>query len=249
VHWAVLAIRCSLPLEPEFLQWSKSQVVQMSSADASSANIAVIMKIELFKAALGLLVSVITLALGWLVGQRLTMNWNLVQKLRETEIENIHQFHLVYGEFRELSKTWRLVKKDEVVAEAERPGIRWILLTRACALESKVESINIKLATEKMMHDENLRALGLFRQAIQRLRESVRDETITPSSSRGIDYEYFNHLAARVATLISCAPEGPRPDAERSSKQLSKIANVTLQEFDDSLALYTKNYLQESQYF
>jgi hypothetical protein len=206
------------------------------------------MKIESFKAALGLLVSVITLALGWLVGQRLTINWNLVQKHRETEIENIHQFHLVYGEFRELSKTWRLVKKDEAVTETERPGIRWMLLTRACALESKVESINIKLATEKIIRDdENLRALGLFRQAIQRLRESVRDETITPSSSRGIDYEYFNHLVARVATLISCAPEGPRPDAERSSKQLSKIANVTLQKFDAGLALYTKNYLKQSQ--
>jgi hypothetical protein len=206
------------------------------------------MKIESFKAALGLLVSGITLALGWLVGQRLTINWNLVQKHRETEIENIHQFHLVYGEFRELSKTWRLVKKDEAVTETERPGIRWMLLTRACALESKVESINIKLATEKIIRDdENLRALGLFRQAIQRLRESVRDETITPSSSRGIDYEYFNHLVARVATLISCAPEGPRPDAERSSKQLSKIANVTLQKFDAGLALYTKNYLKQSQ--
>lgn len=205
------------------------------------------MKIELFKAALGLLVSVITLALGWLVGQRLTTNWNLVQKHRETEIENIHQLHLVYGEFRELSKTWRLIKKDEAVAEAERPGIRWILLTRACALESKVESINIKLATEKIIRDdEDLRTLGLFRQAIQRLRESIRDETVTPSSSRGIDYEYFNHLAARVATLILCAPQGRRPDAALSSKQLSKIACVTLQEFDDSIAVYTSNYLKQS---
>ena len=202
------------------------------------------MKLELFKAALGLFVSVVTLALGWAVGQRLTMNWNLVQKQRETEMENLHQFHLVYGEFRELSKTWRLVKKDEAVADTQRPAVRWGLLTRACALESKVESINIKFASEKRVtEDENLRTLGLFRQAIQRLRESIRDEVITPSSSRGIDYEYFNDLAARVAVLISCPPEGPRPDAELASRQLSKIADVSLQDFDNDLILYTKNYL------
>jgi hypothetical protein len=208
---------------------------------------ACIMEIELYKAALALGVSLVTLALGWLVGQRLTTNWNIVQKHRETEIENLHQFHLVYGEFRELSKTWRLIKKDEAVAEVDRPGIRWVLLTRACALESKVESINIKLASEKVIRDpENLRTLGLFRQAIQRLRESIRDEVLTASSSRGIDYDYFNHLAAQVAILISCAPEGRPPDAEIAGKQLSKIADVSLEEFNSSLALYTKSYLKQN---
>jgi len=204
------------------------------------------MKLELFKAALAMAVSIITLALGWVVGQRLTVTWNLVQKRRETEIENVHQFHLVYGEFRELSKTWRLMKKNDLVEPPDRAAMRWALATRACALESKLESINIKLASEKKMQDENLRILGLFRQAIQRLRESIRDDLLTASSYRGIEYEYFNDLAARVATLISCEPEGPRPDADTSSQQLSKIASVTLNDFNLATKEYARKHSNEA---
>ncbi len=37
---------------------------------------------EILKASLNLLVVLITLGLGWFIGQRLTIKWNLIQKQR-----------------------------------------------------------------------------------------------------------------------------------------------------------------------
>jgi hypothetical protein len=200
------------------------------------------MSIELFKAGLSLLVSLITIVLGWQVGQKLTFNWNILQKRRETELANVQQFYFVYGEFRELSKTWRLMKKTDLAEVSTRPAIRWALLTNACALESKLESVNIKLATERQMSPDQLYFLGLFRQAIQTLRESIRDDLEIASSSRGIDYDYFNELASRVATIITCDPVGSAPDQKQSILQLRHIADVARKDFESSLEQYVQSY-------
>ena len=49
--------------------------------------------IELLKAGLNLSITLVTLGLGWLIGQRLTVRWNLIQKRRETDITNVQQFY------------------------------------------------------------------------------------------------------------------------------------------------------------
>ncbi|WP_128912344.1 hypothetical protein [Granulicella sibirica] len=195
-------------------------------------------RLEIFRAGLGLVVSSLTLSIGWLVGQRLTVTWNIIQKRRETEIANVQQLYAVYGEFRELSKTWRLIKTYNSAAKVDQESCQWSLLTRACALESKLESINIKLATERFLQPDVLQTLGLFRQGIQRLRESIRDNVDVASSSRGVHYDHFNDLAARVAALISSNPKGPCPSAFRASVQLHTIAEVELTDFNNSLQAY-----------
>ena len=54
------------------------------------------MNIELLKAGLSLGVAVITLALGWFVGQRPTVRWNLRQKEREFDLSAANDFHRTF---------------------------------------------------------------------------------------------------------------------------------------------------------
>src|ERR1700752_3043255 len=141
--------------------------------------------LELLKAGLSLSVALITLAVGWFVGQRFTVKWNLFQKRRETDIANVQQFHSLYGEFKELSKLWRVIKRNKDSSLEIPSAIRWLLLARACAVESKNETIIVKLATERCLSKDDMTKLGLFRQALQKLRESIRDDEEVPFSSRG----------------------------------------------------------------
>src|ERR1700730_15197824 len=94
-------------------------------------------KIEFLKASLSLVVALITLGIGWVLGQRFTVRWNLYQKRRETDIANVQQFHSIYGEFKEISKLWRVMKQTANSAIKSPPESQWLLLARACAVESK----------------------------------------------------------------------------------------------------------------
>jgi hypothetical protein len=80
---------------------------------------------ELLKASLSLSVALITLALGWFVGHRLSVNWNLIQKQRETDIANVQDFHSLYGEFKEVSKVWRVIKRNKDSSLGIARDSRW----------------------------------------------------------------------------------------------------------------------------
>jgi hypothetical protein len=193
--------------------------------------------LELLKAGLSLSVALITLGLGWFVGHRLTVKWNIIQKQRETDITIVQEFYSLYGEFKEISKVWRVIKRNNgtlVVPEDSR----WLLLTRACAVESRNEAIVVKLATERQLKADALKDLGLFRQALQRLRESIRDNVEVPFSSRGPEYVFFNDLAARVGSLVSSSHAAATLDPKKASQRLEGIANVRLPDFDRELNLF-----------
>src|SRR4029077_8975699 len=125
-----------------------------------------------FKSVLSLIVAALTLSATWFIGQRLTAYWNLRQKRNELNLASVQSFHALYGEFKEVVKIWRLVKRNVAVAHDER----WKLLTRACAIESKSETLALRLTTERVLSSEEMDTIGLFRQAIQTLRESIRDD-------------------------------------------------------------------------
>jgi hypothetical protein len=52
--------------------------------------------LEILKASFSLLVTLFGLVLAWVIGYRLSANWNLFQKQRETDIANIQQFYSLY---------------------------------------------------------------------------------------------------------------------------------------------------------
>ena len=129
---------------------------------------------EGLKAVPNLLVALITLGLGWLVGQRLTLGWNLRQKRRELDLSNAKEFQALYGEFFAVWKLWNYYTRD--IGDKSLPGAsRWELLNRACAAAAGMESIFVRLASERDLSDAQIESLGQFRQLYQTLREVIRD--------------------------------------------------------------------------
>lgn len=125
---------------------------------------------EAIKASYSLIVSVVTLGLGWLVGQALTYRWNVRQKRREAQISATQQFYAAYGEFFAVWKLWnRLDRSSE-----SRDERQWELHKRAAAAEAVVAGTLVKLASELTLDDQQVAILGRFRQAFQQLRQSIR---------------------------------------------------------------------------
>ena len=199
---------------------------------------------ELLKAGLSLIVGVVVLLLGWFVGQRLTVRWNLVQKQREADLADLQHFYALYGEFKEVSKLWRVMKRNTGEGFDVPKETRWSLVSRACGVESKNEAIVVKLATERDLSADAMRHLGLFRQALQKLRESIRDDVEIPFASRGPAYVFFNDVAAMVATIVSSSQRDKSSDPSKASGRLETIANVRLPDFDRAMDDFAKNHPQ-----
>jgi hypothetical protein len=201
--------------------------------------------LELLKAGLNLLVTLIALGLGWLIGYRLSVDWNLFQKRRETDIDNVQQFYSLYGEFKEVSKNWRVIKRNEDPKLSFPPDSRWSLLARSCAIEGKNEAIIVKLATERHLKEDASWYLGLFRQAVQQLRESIRDDVEIPFASRGTEYDFFNDLAAKVGTIICSSDVDKTPNPESASQRLKAIANVRSPDFEAEIESFKNSNLDK----
>lgn len=196
------------------------------------------LNLELIKAGFSLAVAAITLGFGWLIGLRLTVYWNLRQKRRELNFANLQQFYAIYGDFKETSKIWRIVKRDKEGTLRLPSDCRWSLLTKACAVESENEAIIVKLATERKMGPEEAGRLGLFRQALQTLRESIRDDKEVPSSSRGPEYVFFNSLAAEVACFILAHRSETELRPRVASDNLEAIASIRRTQFENAIAAF-----------
>lgn len=156
--------------------------------------------VEILKAGLNALVAVITLALGWLIGQRLTSFWAIRQKRRELELSTANEFYKLYGEFFAVWKLWNYFEERQT-----QPGFpsetHWELLKRASAAEAGIEATLVKLASERVLNSEQTERLARFRQAYQKLRESIRD-------NKKLDWTYPTHpeyLAFKnLATYVTC---------------------------------------------
>src|SRR5262249_42640723 len=64
--------------------------------------------------------AVVTLGLGWVVGQRLTSYWSFRQKHREIDLSVAQDFHRLYGEFFAVWKLWNYYIRD--VGGSNLPG-------------------------------------------------------------------------------------------------------------------------------
>jgi hypothetical protein len=182
--------------------------------------------IELFRFVLGLFTAMSVLAVTWLVGLRLATYWTLRQKRNELNFAALQAFHATYGQFKELVKTWRLIKKADDVPPPVPSEERWALLKRACALESKMEALALRVATERKLTDEQLLTLGLLRQGMQTVRESIREDKANPLGSRGVEYQLVNELASAVASLVSDELPARSPSPAEARAQLARIAEV-----------------------
>jgi hypothetical protein len=193
-------------------------------------------ELEFLKSALALIVAAFSLAATWFIGLRLTAYWNLRQKRNELNQVSLQAFHALYGEFKEGVKIWRLAKRRLTSPVRVPEDERWTLLARACAIESKSEALVLRLTAERCLSTDEIAAIGLFRQAIQTLRESIRDNVDCPLGSRKAEYKLLNQLAPRVATIVSAELPKRIPSAEQARRQLDEVVKVTSKRWKQMVA-------------
>ena len=166
----------------------------------------------------------LTLGLGWFVGQRIIAYWDMRKKRQELDIASATQFHQLYGEFKEVSRLWRVFSftgdRSKKLALPEDMPLE--LLRRATAAEGNVEAIIVKLATERVLKEEDIKTLGLFRQAYQKLREAIRNGEPLEWIYGTPEYTLYNDLASKVACIISPNRTGRRPKLTEAPNILRK---------------------------
>ncbi|MEU8193146.1 hypothetical protein AB0C10_05115 [Microbispora amethystogenes] len=195
--------------------------------------------VESVKAVPNLIVALITLILGWLVGNQLTARLDERKKRRELDLLALGVFYEIYGEFFAVWKMWSNAPKSL----HEDDDFRRTLLDRSAETEGKLESMLVRLASERKLSDRDCTLLGCFRQAVQSLRESMREKTglrsrvtwqgqqLVAISWYGSDappYLAFKALAAFAADLLSRSSDLDTK-AETAYSSLRKITSSRLE--------------------
>ena len=192
--------------------------------------------IEFLNAGLDLLVAVIIIVATALVGRFLTAKWNFHQKRKEQNLESVRALHDLYGEFKEVLKIWRVIKDKEKPIHIT-PETRLDLLTRACAVEGKTEALVLRLASERKMDEGQPIQIGMFRQAIQSLRQSIRDDKTSPFGDRDkVEYSMMNELAAQVSAIVTADLPPKEIDSATTMRQLAEIVSVRSENWDIEVA-------------
>jgi len=177
---------------------------------------------EAIKASYSLIVSIVTLGLGWLVGQALTYRWNVRQKRREAQLSATQQFYGAYGEFFAVWKLWNRLDRNCGFVEERQ----WDLHKRAAAAEAVIEGTLVKLSSELALNDVQLATLGKFRQAFQQLRQSIRAGRLLDwSHAEHPEYRAFKDLAVRVAALLAARWSDKPPTGDQAATQLLRITS------------------------
>lgn len=156
---------------------------------------------ELARGGINLAVTLVVLGAGWLVGQRLTYQWNLRQKRRESDLATAADLQRLYGDFFAVWKEWN------AVAPNNDAQARAALLRRACDGEGLLERVIVKLASERRLSTADRETVGRFRQGYQRLRRSIRDSERLPwQGSEHPEYLAFKRLAVAVTLIVGREP-------------------------------------------
>jgi hypothetical protein len=241
-----VAVSCAINVSFLILspQWLPPTVAHAADSSWGSAmSPASGLELEVVKFGFNLVLAVVTASLGWFVGLRLTISWNLRQKRRELDLDIVQQLHAIYGEFKEVIKAWRLAMRGS--QDFTFPStLRWELLARACALEAKYETILIKMASERLLTHQDRAQLGLFRQALQQARECIRDGVEIAFASRGPDYVFFNALASAVTLIISNSPWSEDVTDRQASDNLFAIAAIRKPDLKRELDRFQKQHTE-----
>jgi hypothetical protein len=172
-------------------------------------------------------------------GQKIIARWDVIKKQRELDIAVARDFQKLSGEFKEVSRLWRICGY-----RGDKPNIKFAesmageLLRRAAAAEGGVEAIIMKLSTERVLDQDEIRALGLFRQAYQKLREAIRDSRPLEWTHSTKEYHLYNDVAAQVARLVSASDLQTQTDAAAAKDALRKITGVRPAEWERAVATF-----------
>lgn len=88
---------------------------------------------------LNLFVNLVTLGVGWIVGQRVVTYWTTRQKRKELQLQLADQFYVHYGQFRSVWKSWNEILTDiSVLPLTQQIRMEW--LNRALKAEGGMEA-------------------------------------------------------------------------------------------------------------
>ena len=176
---------------------------------------------EIVKALIG---PVVAVGLAWLVGNRLSSEWALRQRRRENSLASVAEFYRLYGEFFALWKLCNYAFRDS--DHDMDDATLWDLMRRAAGLEANGEAILLRIATELTLTGDDIRTLGLFRQGVQLLRQSIVKQRILGwSSSEHREYQAFKSLSVGVAALATKVGTGTSPSIDIAQRQLREITH------------------------
>src|SRR5438552_2875628 len=82
---------------------------------------------------------IFVLLITWGIGQKILVSWDARKKRQELDIMASGDFNKVYGNFKEVSKLWRILVRNDRRQLATPEDARWNLLMRACEVESQNE--------------------------------------------------------------------------------------------------------------
>ncbi|NVN93078.1 MAG: hypothetical protein HXX11_21125 [Desulfuromonadales bacterium] len=178
-----------------------------------------------------------TLVFGWVIGQRIITYWDIKKKRQELDIAAATQFHKLYGEFKEVSRLWRafsfIGERSKQLIFPETIPLE--LLSRAVTAEGGVEAIIVKLATERVLEEDDIKTLGLFRQAYQQLRQAIRNGESLEWTYDKPEYHLFNDLACKTTCIISSNKTKKSPESSAATNILRQITSIRSIDWDDEL--------------
>ncbi|MFN2455299.1 MAG: hypothetical protein ABR577_13880 [Pyrinomonadaceae bacterium] len=180
----------------------------------------------------------VLLAAGWFLGQKIIASWDIRKKQQELDIGTAVQFQQLYGELKEVGRLWRESRKPGATPIGTPGDLRWSLLARGANAESKYEAVVMKLASERTLTPNQLAALGLFRQACQQLRQSIRKNQEVSWTDFGPEYFLFNDLAAEVTCLIGMPQPRKLVSPGVACTNLEGIAEVRGHHWEDAVKTY-----------
>lgn len=138
-----------------------------------------------------------------LFGHRVADIWAETRKRRELNLEALHRFFDLYGEFFAVWKLWNDLAENEHQEVNVRRTRRDGLHERAAAAEGDLESFLVRLTTQFELSEDDRDVLGSFRQGYKRLRTAIgRDERLSWDSSSCDPYAAFKAFAALTAALV-----------------------------------------------
>jgi hypothetical protein len=176
---------------------------------------------EIIKALIG---PVVAVGLAWLVGNRLSSEWAIRQRRREHSLASVAEFYRLYGEFFALWKLCNYAFRDS--DHEMDDATLWDLMRRSAALEANGEAILLRISSELTLSEADIRTLGLFRQGVQLLRQSIVKQRILGwSSSEHREYQAFKGLSVGVGALAAMVGSGKVPSVEKAQQQLREITH------------------------
>lgn len=179
-------------------------------------------QLECMRAFLSAVVVGVGAFLAWGVGKRISEYWDTRRKKRELDLSTLNEFYRQYGEFFAVWKLWnsQKIRRDK----AFQPDAAWKLLERASSIEAAIESILVKIVTERKLSEEDIDVFGLLRQAFKSLRKRIdENEQLDWSHSEHEEYIALKRLACHLTTFILHGHIDTAPTKEEAATALSRI--------------------------